>query len=44
MDVRGDFDDRSKSWINEDILSNECSQIDSLLTIYSLQELNVLLA
>ena len=34
----GDFNAKSKSWWNEDITSNEGSQIDSLATIYGLQK------
>ena len=35
----GDFNAKSKSWWNEDITSNEGSQIDSLATNYGLQQL-----
>ena len=35
----GDFNARSKSWWNEDITSNEGSQIDSITTTYGLEQL-----
>ena len=34
----GDFNARSKTWWNEDVTSNEGSQIDSLTTTYGLQQ------
>ena len=37
--ILGDFNAKSKSLWNEDITSNEGSQIDSLATIYGLQQL-----
>ena len=37
--ILGDFNARSKLWWNEDITSNEGSQIDSLTTTYGLQQL-----
>ena len=36
--ILGDFNAKSKSWWSEDITSNEGSQIDSLETIYGLQQ------
>ena len=35
----GDFNAKSKSWWNEGITSNEGSQIDSLTTIYGMEQL-----
>ena len=37
--ILGDFNARSKSWWNEDITSNEGSQIDSLTSTFGLQQL-----
>ena len=37
--ILGDSSAKSKSWWNKDITSNECSQIDSLATTYSVQQL-----
>ena len=37
--ILGDFNTRSKSWYNEDITSNEGSQIDSLTNTYGLEQL-----
>ena len=37
--ILGNFNAKSKSWWNKDIISNEGSQIDSLATSYGLQQL-----
>ena len=37
--IFSDFNTKSKSWWNEDITSNEGSQIDSLATNYGMQQL-----